>query len=172
MADLEITFASVSIPAGVTVTLSVYEDVGGDGSGSSSFTAPDGTSIPYDNSNSTTLTDGQTTYTLSGFDGSSGNNITPRLEPSTTDYESSKTIGEQMEITVSTTSQTANVTPQVSDGSPLIATAVTPGYIVWDSTTDWDSLQSEENIEHTTDIISLVSNENDGEFLSGEKTME
>lgn len=64
MASLELTFTRVNIPTGTSASVTIYEDVGNDGTGGS--TDPNGK--PYDNAATVSLSDATTTYTISGFD--------------------------------------------------------------------------------------------------------
>lgn len=156
MADLEVSFNAVNVPTNASGTVTVYEDTNGDGTA--------------DNSNSVSLSDSTTTYSLSGFDTSSGNDVWVELSFSNTGGLATAELTES--VSVESTSATANVTPQSASGSSIVATAITPDYIVWSATSDWDSLQYEEDISHSSDVISLQSSENDGEFLSNKKSLE
>lgn len=69
-------------------------------------------------------------------------------------------------------SRTASVTAEPATASGVIATAITPGYIVWSASDDWDSSQREENVQHSSDVVSLDSSSVDGELLSNKKVME
>jgi len=59
-----------------SIDITVYEDVGDDGTGSA--TDPNGKA--YDNSATVSINDGLNTYTLSGFDGSSGNAVWVQID--------------------------------------------------------------------------------------------
>ncbi len=76
MTDLEISFSAVSIPsASDGIDITVYEDVGADGSGDN--TDPNGKA--YNNASTVSLADGVTSYTVSGFDGADGNEVWVRV---------------------------------------------------------------------------------------------
>lgn len=81
MASLTLQFQTVSIPTGSGgASVTIYEDVGNDGSGPSS----DPNGRPYDNSDTVTLSDGVTEYTTGDvFSGVSGDAvwIRPQLGP-------------------------------------------------------------------------------------------
>jgi len=89
--DLIVTFNSVSLPANATVTLVVKEDADGDG--------------VFENEATTTLTDGQTEYSLSGFDGTDGNDVRTQLRPANSDDVSSATISELVDVAADETFQ-------------------------------------------------------------------
>lgn len=97
MPNLEITLSAVSVPSGASATLTVLEDVGDDG-GANTYTAQDGSTYDYDNSASTTLSTGETTYTLSGFDAAAGNRIWPVFEPDNSDVVSTSELSEPTSI--------------------------------------------------------------------------
>lgn len=117
MSNVELT-TTATIPStnqGITVT--VYEDTDGDGTA--------------ENSNSVSIADGTNTYTLSGFDGSSGNDwwldvdlsttssdITqsPRLDTATLDTSLSVTVTDSGSITTAAgSSKTASETATLSE---------------------------------------------------------
>lgn len=95
MAKLDITLNGVNLPTNTSGTVYVYEDVGNDGG--STGTSPGG--FAYDNTNSTSLSSGTTTYTLSGFDGSSGNAVRVRYELDNTDTVSTAELTEATDVT-------------------------------------------------------------------------
>lgn len=123
MTDLGVTLSGVTLPTNTSGTLYVYEDVG-DGGGANSVTV-DGTTIHYDNVASAALVGGQTAYTLSGFDASSGNRIWPRYEIDNTDDVSTAELVEATDISGAATAPTApsgltvawNATTASVDGS-------------------------------------------------------
>jgi len=72
--DLTLT-TTTTIPAGTSITITVYEDVGNDDSGANSVTDPSGTTHNYENSDSVALAGGtDETNTLTGFDGGGSTN--------------------------------------------------------------------------------------------------
>jgi hypothetical protein len=81
MSNLTVTLTAVSVPQNASASLTLYEDVGDDGSGSN--TDPNGKS--YDNSDTVSLSDGTTSYTLSGFAGETGNAYWLEFQASNTD---------------------------------------------------------------------------------------
>jgi len=83
MADLTLSYEAVSVPANTSATVTVYEDVGGDGSGPN--TDPNGRA--YDNADTVSLSDGTTSYSLTGFAGGAGNDYWIESELSNTNLE-------------------------------------------------------------------------------------
>lgn len=81
MADLTLSFDAVSVPANASASVTVYEDVGADGSGPN--TDPNGRA--YDNAATVSLSDGTTSYSVSGFDGGTGNDYWLETEFENTD---------------------------------------------------------------------------------------
>jgi len=72
--SLDLT-TTTTIPAGASVTVTVYEDVGNDDSGPNSVTDPSGATHNYENSASVTLSGGTNeSNTLTGFDGGGSTN--------------------------------------------------------------------------------------------------
>lgn len=95
MTELTVSFGSVSVPSGTSGTVTVYEDVGADGSGSN--TDPNGK--PYNNSDSFSLSDGVTSYTTGDvFDGSSGNEFWLEIELDNTDVTKTAEVSTSWEI--------------------------------------------------------------------------
>lgn len=97
MTEIEVTLQGVEIPTNTSVTLTVLEDVGDDG-GSNTYTAQDGTAYGYDNIDTITLSGGQTSYTVSGFDASSGNRVWPIYKPDNSDPEVTAKLTEATEL--------------------------------------------------------------------------
>jgi hypothetical protein len=135
MTDIEVTFSSVSIPSGASCTLTVYENSGG---GSSSVTLADGSSFNYDNSDSTSLSQAQSTYTLSGFDGA-GNDFVAVIEPDTTDIEVTAEIDESIEIAVASTTVSGTVILGGSGVQGAILTVINDSDGTVEATTTTDS---------------------------------
>lgn len=79
-----------TVPANTSLTITVYEDVGADGSGAN--TDPNGKS--YDNSATESVADGTNTYSLTGLDGSSGNEYWLEVVPGTSDLTETATLTE------------------------------------------------------------------------------
>lgn len=88
MASLKVTFNNVSIPSGSSATLKVVEDPDGDG--------------VYENSASTSMSDATTQYTLSGFDGVSGNNVKVEVTLDNSDVTTTASVFQS--VTVESTS--------------------------------------------------------------------
>lgn len=117
MANLSLTFDTVTIPSGVTVTTYVYEDTG--------------STI---NVASTTLTDGQTSYTLSGFNASSGNTVWPRVEPETSNDENTGVLVESANITLAVANESGSITVTSTVSATETAPANETGAIASTST--------------------------------------
>lgn len=96
MATITLTFQSVSVPTNTSASVTVYEDVGNDGSGSA--TDPNGKS--YDNSATATLADGTTSYDLSGFDGGAGNAYWLEYSLGNSDVTRTASIGHDASLSV------------------------------------------------------------------------
>lgn len=125
MADVTVTFTAVNIPTNTSVALTVYEDVGNDGTGASSFTDANGTSHNYDNSNSTTLSNGVTSYTLTGFNGGAGDGYYVDLQPDNTDDVSTASLTEQVSVTAAQTIGASAAT--LSTAEPSVSVTTTGG---------------------------------------------
>lgn len=117
MADIELTLSNVSVPANTSGSITLYEDVGADGSGSS--TDPNGKA--YDNSDTVSLVDGTTSYTLSGFDASAadlantGNEYWLEHSLSNSDVESTARV--TYDVTIERTIDAAGVVEASSNAS-------------------------------------------------------
>jgi len=86
MSDIEVSFSSVSIPTDTSVDLVVYEDTSGDGNA--------------DNQASTSMSDGTTTYTLSGFTGGAGNEYWWEVKPDNTDVAETAIVEVPVDLTI------------------------------------------------------------------------
>lgn len=93
--DARITNNIVVLPTNTSGTVTVREDVGDTGT--------------VDNTNSASLVDGQTTYTLSGFDASTGNDIETEVELDTTDDTLTAEVTEPVSVTPATAVLTGSV---------------------------------------------------------------
>ena len=128
MVDVNVSFSSVSIPSGTSATLTVYEDTDGDGTA--------------ENQASTSLLDGLTSYTLSGFDDVDTNDTWFDVKLENTDKTVASTVSAPVDITLITSGTVLDApeivlnlstpTPSVSAGAVTIdvgtttLTAVTP----------------------------------------------
>lgn len=146
MADVNVTVSDAYRPSGIVnpTYVYVYEDVGGDGTGSDSITI-DGTTIEFDNTNFAEVTDGQTEYTLSGFDGSSGNVLYARISTTTTgDPEQTATFTEPIDVSLAVSVPTAP--------SDLDATATSPTEVdlSWTDNSSDSGQEDEFRVHRTT----------------------
>lgn len=102
MADLEVTFGGVSIPSGTNIQVDLLEDTTGDGTANNTAGFP--------------LVDGQTSYTASGFDGGSGNDVWIDLTlTSVNDDEATPSVTEPITITSANQPPTADLTVTNAD---------------------------------------------------------
>lgn len=88
MASIDLTTTATIPSTSQSITVTVYEDVGNDGSGAS--TDPNGRA--YDNSASQSIAAGTNTYSLTGFSGGLGNAYWARIEPGTSDETTTATL--------------------------------------------------------------------------------
>ncbi len=118
MATYDLSFSGVSIPTNASASVTLYEDVGADGSGSS--TDPNGKE--YDNSDTLSLSDGTTSYSTGDvFDGSSGNAVWVEFTADHTDVVATAEITVPLTISTSVTAgsvivMTSNHTLQTNSG--------------------------------------------------------
>lgn len=86
MADIDVSFGAVTLPSGASATLTVYED-----------TDQDGTA---ENQDSASLSDGTTSYIVSGFDGGTGNDYWWDVEPSHSDITADNVVSAPVDLTI------------------------------------------------------------------------
>lgn len=162
---------------GIDVT--IYEDVGNDGTGPN--TDPAGK--PYDNAETVSLSGGTETFTLNNLDGSSGNAVWPHITyGASSDYTQTSTLNsvEATDATVTETATlTASTTPNATESSVryeqalMTATAIVHARerfsdMFWGYESDWDSLTSESNVSHPGDELEL-SGADEGEAITDKK---
>lgn len=145
---------TATVPSQTSLDITVYEDVGDDGSGGK--TDPNGKA--YDNSDTASINDGSHHYHLTGFQGGSGNAYWIQVEPGGTDNTR----------TASLDSVQATVYPNLAViGKPVMGTSTAmgggtettatgrSGFIKWETAQDWDNAVSESKVWHPSDEIHL-----------------
>lgn len=109
MATLKLT-TTATVPSGSTLSITIYEDVGGDGSGAS--TDPNGRA--YDNTATQSIDDGTNSYTFTGFSLQTGDDLWIQVDEDNTDPTTTASLDSATVAEVATESGTVSSTSTLS----------------------------------------------------------
>lgn len=149
-----------TVPSNTSVSLTLYEDVYGDGDGPN--VDPNG--IRFDNSNQISVQNGTNTYALSGFDVHPGNDYWTHTQFSTSNETASPRIHSiqivpaSQEDAGSVTQSTTLTRPQriIDSGSTAhITHQILPRVknTYWETAADWDNNQLDDGVAHPDALV-------------------
>lgn len=139
MATVDLT-TTATIGASDTVLVTIYEDVGNDGTGPN--TDPNGT--PYDNADTITIATGTNTYTSADvFQAGVGNAYWLGIQVDSTALTSTPTISSAEVDSGGVQPITVAAEPTDVAVTPTDATGYEPGILVWDPSADWGGESTE-----------------------------